>query len=72
MSTSRVVVDIRTLRLDFQSPECLDEEVVQAKMAQIDDGQAFEPLDVRFDGGDSYILADGFHRVEAARRRGVL
>jgi ParB-like chromosome segregation protein Spo0J len=63
-------IKLSLLRLDFQQPECLIEEVVQEKLQRIADGQTLEPITVRFDG-DSYFVQDGFHRVEAAHRYGL-
>jgi uncharacterized ParB-like nuclease family protein len=68
VTVSRLRLD--SLRLDFQSPECLFEEVVHEKMMQIAAGESFEPVVVRWDG-ESYFLQDGFHRVEASRRTGA-
>ena len=64
----RISLDL--LVLDFQDANCLMEEIVQQKMHEITSGHQIEPIIVRFDG-DFYILRDGFHRVEAARRCGV-
>jgi len=64
------VVDIRALHMDFQAPECLNEEDVQRYGADLENGVPFEPIIVCFDGA-SLFLKDGFHRVEAARRRGL-
>jgi uncharacterized protein (DUF1015 family) len=65
-----VRIKLSALRLDFQSSECLIEEVVQEKVSQIANGEALQPIIVRFDG-ESYFVQDGFHRVEAARRSGL-
>jgi hypothetical protein len=56
--------------LDFQSSECLIEEVVWKNTERITAGETLEPITVRFDG-ESYFVQDGFHRVEAARRCGL-
>jgi hypothetical protein len=64
-------IKLRVLRLDFQPAENLIEENVQAIMRQIAAGQLPKPIDVRFDG-ESYFVRDGFHRVDAARRCGLL
>jgi uncharacterized ParB-like nuclease family protein len=61
---------IDSLRLNFQGPECLFEEVVREKMMQLAAGESFPPIVVRYDG-ESYFLQDGFHRVEASRRTGA-
>lgn len=63
----RLMLCVESIRLDFQSKECLFEEVVQHYMDQLRRGQTIQPLNVRFDGTD-YFLEDGFHRLEAARR----
>ena len=63
-------IRLNDLRLDFQPPECLFEERITEIMLQISDGQALEPITVRFDG-NAYYIQDGFHRVEAARRCGL-
>jgi ParB-like chromosome segregation protein Spo0J len=68
VTISRLRLD--SLRLDFQDPECLLEDVVHEKMREIAAGESFEPIIVRYDG-ESYFLQDGFHRVEAARRCAV-
>lgn len=64
-------INIGRLRLDFQPPECLIEETVQGLMLRIAHSHSIAPILVRFDG-ESYFVQDGFHRVEAARRCGVL
>jgi ParB-like chromosome segregation protein Spo0J len=66
-----VKIKLNTLRLDFQDSDCLIEEVVQEKLSVIEAGETLQPIIVRFDG-ESYFLQDGFHRVEAARRSGLL
>jgi hypothetical protein len=63
-------IDLGILRLDFQSPECLIEEVVWKYAERITVGETLEPITVRFDG-ESYFVQDGFHRVEAARGCGL-
>lgn len=45
-------------------------DVVDDYAAAMDNGAEFPPVDVYYDGS-IYWLADGFHRVEAYRRRGV-
>jgi uncharacterized ParB-like nuclease family protein len=64
-------IKIAILRLDYQASECLLEERVQERMQEIADGHPMEPILVRFDG-ESYFVYDGFHRVEAARRSGIV
>ena len=61
---------IETIRLDFQPAENLIEETVQKYVACLKCGEELAPLSVRFDG-HTYFLADGFHRVAAAKRCGV-
>lgn len=63
----QVTLRVGTIRLDFQRPECLIEETVLHYMDQFRRGKTIQPLRVRFDGTD-YFLVDGFHRLEAARR----
>ncbi len=65
---TRIRIDL--LRLDFQEPNHLLEEVVQDYMRKLAVDKNFEPIIVRSDG-ESYFLQDGFHRVEAARRSGL-
>lgn len=57
------------IRLDFQPPENLFEEVVREYVDRIRDGKKIRPIRVRFDG-TSYFCEDGFHRIEATRRTG--
>jgi len=66
------VVDLplASIRLDFQPRDNLIEETVQKYMALLRQGEKLPPLEVRFDG-KHYFLADGFHRLEAARRMGL-
>lgn len=63
-------VPINTPRLDFQSPECLLEPKVCDYVSKIT-AEGLQPIHVRFDGTHHW-LQDGFHRVEAAKRMGVL
>lgn len=61
-----VFVDERTqLRV-----EGLQESVVDEYVEAMDSGAVFPPIVVFWDG-EYHILADGFHRVEVYRRRGV-
>jgi hypothetical protein len=68
--TTRKRLRIESIRLDFQPAENLIEETVQKYIASLKRGEQLSPLRVRFDG-HNYFLEDGFHRVEAAKRRGV-
>lgn len=68
--------DIRLLAISkiVALPELLmrtgiSESVVKSYAALMNDGTVFPPLTVFWDG-DSFILADGFHRLEAARLAG--
>jgi len=69
MQVTRIKLD--RLKLDFQNAECLFEERVLEIMSEIASGQPLQPITVRFDG-KSYFLQDGFHRVEAATRCGLM
>jgi ParB-like chromosome segregation protein Spo0J len=69
MATVRPV-KLGSIRLDFQSPELLDQETVQRYRDTLRSGGALDPLEVYFDG-NTYWLADGFHRIEAARGEGL-
>jgi ParB-like chromosome segregation protein Spo0J len=62
-------VTINRLCLDFQPPENLIEPKVEEYVEQMRAGETIEPVVVCFDGA-RYLLKDGFHRVEAARRLG--
>jgi uncharacterized ParB-like nuclease family protein len=59
-------VAIKKLRLDFQ-PASLNEEIVRRYVARFFEGKPVEPVRVCFDG-EAYYLAEGFHRVGAAKR----
>src|SRR5436190_10967832 len=63
------MLDIARIKLDFQPPECLDVEKVWLFEYLIQRGEKIAPVIVRFDG-HQYWLADGFHRVAAAKRLG--
>jgi GNAT superfamily N-acetyltransferase len=58
---------IDRLCLDFQPPENVIESRVQEYVERMTRGEKIEPIIVCFDGA-RYLLKDGFHRVEAARR----
>lgn len=64
----RLAIDI--IRLDFQPAENLIEETVLGYIELLRDGKKLEPVQVRFDG-KHFLLQDGFHRLEAARRVGA-
>lgn len=66
-------LELVQIRLDgeTQSRAELCEAVVQEYHDLMAEGVVFPPVRVWFDGSD-YWLADGFHRVEAARRNGAL
>jgi hypothetical protein len=64
------VLQIESIRLDFQSHESLIEETVIEYRERTRAGEQLEPIRVYFDGAH-YWLADGFHRIEAARLEGV-
>ena len=63
----RKTLAINRLCLDFQRPENLIEIRVEELVMQLLRGEKTEPVTVCFDG-TRYLLKDGFHRVEAARR----
>jgi len=62
----RVAMDPDTIEL-YKERMALDE---RTQFIQDPEGQQFEPI-VVFEDGDDYWLADGFHRVEAARQLGL-
>jgi hypothetical protein len=49
-----------------QTRAALDEATIERYAQQMRDGEIFVPVDVYFDG-ESYWLADGFHRLAASR-----
>lgn len=62
----------KMLRLDriclvFQPPQNLIEPVVRDCVERMTRGEKLDPISVYYDG-HRYLLKDGFHRVEAARR----
>jgi hypothetical protein len=63
-------VSVKAIRLDFQPPENLLEDTVNGYVEMLQRGEELPPIRLRFDGAD-YLLEDGFHRVEAAKRVGV-
>jgi hypothetical protein len=60
---------INQLCLVFQPPQNLIEPQVEEYIKQMTGGEKIDPVIVCFDG-TRYLLKDGFHRVEAARRLG--
>ena len=60
---------IERIWLDFQPPENLIDEQVAVYAARMRHRAKIDPVIVCYDGKD-YILKNGFHRVEAARRLG--
>jgi ParB-like chromosome segregation protein Spo0J len=63
-------IQLAALRLDFQTPDCLKESTVLEYAALLDETGVLPPVHVMFDG-TTYFLADGFHRLEAAKRAGL-
>ena len=60
--------------LDFQGPDCLNQEKVFRLVEALRRRKKLEPLVVYF-GRETYWLADGFHRFAAAhelRRKTIL
>jgi hypothetical protein len=62
-------LQIQRICLDFQPPENLLDDSVAEYMERMRRRAKIGPVLVCYDGKD-YILKDGFHRVEAARRLG--
>lgn len=69
--SSDEILPISQIRRDggTQPRSRLNEEVVAEYAADMQSGKVFPPVVVFFDGQD-YWLADGFHRVEAAKQAG--
>lgn len=63
-ATRRLRID--SIRLDFQPEENLIEEKVQHLILAMEKQESLPPVTVYWDG-EHYYLADGFHRVRAAR-----
>jgi len=61
---------IANIHLDFQPEENLIEETVVEYVCRLLSGEVIEPVVVRYDG-TRYLLFDGFHRLEAAKRVGA-
>ena len=60
-----MILPIKTIRLDFQGPEYLDEEKVWEIANALRSGEILPPIVARYDG-ENYWCQDGFHRVAAA------
>lgn len=69
----RVRKQLAEIRMDggTQPRAELDESVIEDYQDAITDGEKFPPVDLFFDG-ECYWLADGFHRVKATQRAGLL
>jgi hypothetical protein len=63
----RRMLQIDQICLVFQPPENLFETDVQKYVKRMTRREKIEPISVRYDG-ERYLLKDGFHRLEAARR----
>jgi len=65
-------LEIDKIRLDggTQSRIAVNPDIIKEYARLMRDGTKLEPVEVFFDG-NNYWLADGFHRVHAARRVGV-
>lgn len=65
-------IKLAEIRLDggTQPRATLEESVIADYQEAITDGEKFPPVDLFFDG-ESYWLADGFHRVKATERAGL-
>lgn len=68
MSTTLPLQLLRTD--DYIQPRCqMDETLIAAYEADLRAGAQFPPVEVFYDGADHWV-ADGFHRIEAARKVG--
>jgi hypothetical protein len=63
----RRTLQIDQICLDFQRPENLIEPTVQEYVDRMTRGRKIKPILVCYDG-KRYLLKNGFHRLEAARR----
>ena len=65
-------IEVSLLRTDggTQTRERIDPDTVDAYASEMSEGAEFPPV-VAFYDGESYWLADGFHRVAAARKAGI-
>lgn len=68
-ATVSPVVDLDALRLDggTQPRAAIDQDTVDSYAADMRVGHRFPPVQVYLDRDGVYWLADGFHRVHAAR-----
>jgi hypothetical protein len=57
---------IKSIHLRFQDEECLDQDTVEKYVEAMRHGGEILPVRVCYDG-ECYWLADGFHRLRAAR-----
>jgi hypothetical protein len=62
-------LDLQGIRLDFQPPENLCDEVVDDYVHKFHRREKVDPVVVYYDG-THYYLFDGFHRVAAATKVG--
>jgi ParB-like chromosome segregation protein Spo0J len=63
----RKTLQIDQICLDFQGPDNLMEPTIQEYVDRMIRGRKIKPILVCYDG-KRYLLKDGFHRLEAARR----
>lgn len=72
METRVTLLDIAKIRTDggTQSRLAVNPDIVKEYARLMRDGIELEPLSVVYDG-ENYWLADGFHRIHAARRVGI-
>ena len=66
----RIALDAIRLDGGTQPRARINEKVVAAYAAAMKAGAQFPPVTVFLDGADRW-LADGFHRIHAARRAGL-
>lgn len=66
------MLDVYKIRLDggTQPRESLSNGLIEEYAQEMREGAKFPPVDVFYDGTD-YWLADGFHRVRAAKKAGI-
>ena len=63
-------IPIQQIQLTFRQPDQLDEMTVEQYAKVLRSGGTTQPVSVYSDGRQ-YWLADGFHRIEAARIVGL-